>query len=223
MDLVELSRRLENLIRFGTVHSVDHAARRCRVQTGGIVTALLRWIERRAGDTRTWDPPTVGEQCIILSPSGVIEQGMVILGAPSDVIDTPSHDPDKHVTRYPDGTTLTYDHAAGLHSAQYPDGATISYHHPSSHLQALGIATLLAQAGQSITLDTPLTKITGKCVIDDLLTYQNGLTGTGGGNGNAITGDFTHINGRLSSNGVVLHTHVHTGVQSGGGNTGGPA
>ena len=32
----------------------------------------------------------------------------------------------------------------------------------------------------------------------------------------------THTGGNLSSNGKVLHTHTHTGVQSGGSNTGVP-
>lgn len=223
MDIVELSRLLENIIRVGTIHSVDHVECRVRVQTGHLITDWLRWFENRAGQTTTWNPPTVGEQCIVLSPSGEIAQGLVIYGAPSQVIDTPSHSPDEHVTRYPDGTTLTYDHAAGLHKASYPDGASISYHHPSSALQASGIATGIVQAATSITLDTPLTHITGKCVIDGLLTYLNGLAGTGGANNNTITGSFTHTDGNLSSNGVVLHSHTHTGVQSGGSNTGEPS
>ena len=229
MDLVELSRLVENLLRIGTIHSVDHATCRVRVQTGNITTDWLRWLETRAGNTTTWNPPTVGEQCIILSPSGEIAQGIVLYGAPSQVIDTPSHDENKHVTRYPDGTVLTYDHAAGLHKASYPDGAEISYHHPSSHLQAVGIDTALVQAAESITLDTPLTHITGQCIIEDLLTYNNGLAGIGGTHGSVIQGNINHngthtqTGGNLSSNGKVLHTHTHTGVQTGGSNTGAPA
>lgn len=228
MDLVELSRLVENLLRIGTIHSVDHAACRVRVQTGNITTDWLRWLETRAGNTTTWDPPTVGEQCIVLSPSGEIAQGIVLYGAPSEVIDTPSHSPDQHVTRYPDGTEISYDHTAGLHQASYPDGATISYHHPSGALQAAGIITGLVEAATSITLDTPLTHITGKCVIDDLLTYGNGLAGTGGANNNIITGNLTHTGnhthsgGSLSSNGKVLHSHAHSGVIAGGANTGAP-
>lgn len=204
MDTVELSRRLENLIRFGTVHSVDHAARRCRVQSGGLVTQWLPWIERRAGESTTWDPPTVGEQCVVFSPSGEPGGGLVFYGVPSDEIDTPSHAPEKHVIRFPDGATFTYDHAA-------------------SHLEITGIATATIVAAESVTLDTPLTHCTGRLTADDLLTYNNGLAGTGGSNGSAITGNLTHTTGNLSSNGKVLHNHTHTGVQTGAGNTGGPA
>lgn len=205
MDLVELSRLLENLIRIGTIHSVDHAAARVRVQSGGIITGWLRWIERRAGETTTWDPPTVGEQCLILSPSGEIANGIVFYGVPSNLIDTPSHNADRHVIRFPDGAIFSYDHV-------------------TSHLEISGIKTAEIVASESITHDTPLTHITGKCVIDDLLTYNNGLRGYGGGEGNQVTGNFIHGgSGVLSSYGKVLHSHVHTGVQAGGSNTGAPA
>lgn len=192
MDLVEISRRLENLIRIGTVHSVDHAAVRCRVQSGGLVTQWLRWHTARAGQTRTWDPPTVGEQCMILSPSGEPGNGLVFYGFDSDQIQPPSNSPDDHVT-------------------EYPDGARISYNHATGHLEATGIQTGLVQTATSITFDTPDVFFTGRVTIDDLLTYKNGLRGAGGdANGNIVTGDFIHgESGVLSSYGIVLNTHDH--------------
>lgn len=204
MDLVELSRRLENLIRIGTIHSVDHAAVRVRVQSGNLVSQWLPWLERRAGNTTTWSPPTIGEQCVIFSPSGEPAGGVVLVGIDSAAIQPPSHAPEKHVIRFPDGATFSYDHAA-------------------SHLDITGIVTATIEASDSVTLDTPLTHCTGKLTTDDLLTYGNGLAGTGGVHGNTITGNLTHTDGHLSSNGIVLHTHHHTGVQPGGGNTGAPA
>lgn len=192
MDIAELSRLLENLIRFGTIHSVDHNKKRVRVQSGRLVTGWLRWMERRAGETTTWDPPTIGEQCVILSPSGVPEQGLVIYGAPSDEIDTPSHNPVEHVMRFPDGATFTYDHAAG-------------------RLTVTGIHTFLVEAADSGVFDCPDVTFTGAVNVGDLLTYRNGMRGYGGtaGNGNVFTGDLTHTEGNLSSNGIVLHTHDH--------------
>lgn len=225
MDLIELSRRLENLIRIGTIHSIDHAAVRVRVQTGLLVTQWLPWLEHRAGQTTTWDPPTVGEQVTILSPSGEPAGGIVLRGLHSTAIQPPSHSADTHVIKFPDGTIVSYNHAAGVHEALYPDGAEIRYAHHSSHLEAVGIITGLVQASTSITLDTPLTHITGQCVIDDLLTYKNGLAGYGGSEGNdsVITGDIRHLNGlheqtnvtqtgtggSITSNGKTLHTHTH--------------
>ena len=211
MDLVELSRCLQNLIRIGTVLAVDHAAVRCRVKTGQLETEWLRWHTPRAGTTLTWNPPTVGEQVVVVSPSGVLENGLVFYGFNCAAYPAPSSSPDTHVIRFPDGATFSYDHAA-------------------SHLDITGIATcrivadesIALVAGDSITLDTPLTHCTGKLVVDDLLTYGNGINGTGGKNKNAITGDFAHAGGALSSNGVVLSGHHHVGVIKGGDESGDP-
>lgn len=203
MEYAELSSRLENIIRFGTVAAINHATQRVRIDTGGNLTGWLQWRTARAGTTRTWEPPTVGEQVVILSPSGVLENGIVLPGLYSDTYDAPSASPDEHVTHY-------------------PDGAVVSYNHSTGALVASGIQTATIQAAISITLDTPLTHCTGKLTVEDLLTYHNGLAGTGGSNANTITGHLTHTTGNLSSNGKVLHTHTHSGVQSGGANTGQP-
>lgn len=72
------------------------------------------------------------------------------------------------------------------------------------------------------TINTPSTQNTGTLTTDGLLTYKDGMAGTGGGNGTAITGNINHSSGNLTSNGKTLHTHVHSGVQPGGGNTGAP-
>lgn len=218
MDLIELSRRLANIVRIGTIHSIDHAAVLVRVQIGKLKTNWLPWLEHRAGQTTTWDPPTVGEQVIVISPSGG-DAGVVLRGLHSDTIAPPSASPDTHVIRFPDGAVITYDHAA-------------------SHLDASGIQTARIEAATSITLDTPLTHITGKCVIDDLLTYLNGIAGYEGteGNGSVITGALRHrdgvheqtnvdqvgTGGKIVSNGIQLDTHPHGGVQPGSGNSGGP-
>ena len=196
MDIQELSRLVENMIRIGTVHSVDHAAVRCRVQTGELVTQWLRWFEGRAGETTTWDPPTVGEQCIVFSPSGEPANGIVFYGMNSAQIAPPSHDKVKHVIKFPDGAVFSYDHAA-------------------SHLEISGIKTATMIASEQVEFDTPLVRMTGECEVLDRLTYRNGLSGYGGGYGNAITGDFTHVIGNLSSNGIILHTHHHDAPPAG--------
>jgi phage baseplate assembly protein V len=204
MDTAALSRLLANMIRVGTVAAVDHAAARCRVASGELLSDWLPWLEHRAGATRTWDPPTVGEQVLLLSPSGEPAAGIVLTGIFCTAHAAPSASASEHVIDYPDGARIAYDHASGA-------------------LTASGIQTATIQAAVSITLDTPLVHCTGELIVDDLLTYGNGIAGTGGENDNIITGDFTHTTGNLSSNGIVLHTHTHTGVLPGGSNTGGPA
>lgn len=209
MDTVELSRRLENLLRIGTVAEVDHAAALCRVATGDLLTDWLPWFERRAGQTRTWNPPTVGEQAMVLSPSGEPAGGIVLVGIFRAAHPAPDASPTVHVAAYPDGARISYDHASGA-------------------LVASGIQTALIEAAVSVTLDTPLVTCTnnlhvmGTATVDDLLTYGNGIAGTGGANNNLVSGAFVQTDGVLSSNGIVLDAHTHTGVEPGGGSTGGP-
>jgi phage baseplate assembly protein V len=160
MDLVELSRRLENILRIGTIHAVDHAAVKVRVKTGELVTQWLPWIEQRAGQTTTWNPPTLGEQAIVFSPSGEPAGGIVLVGIDSTAIQPPSHNPDDHATRYPDGTLVRYDHAAGIMEAVFPDGGEIRLSgqpmQARSNRQAIdaGIA-YVSEDGMSLGVLTP--------------------------------------------------------------------
>ncbi|MEW6166060.1 MAG: phage baseplate assembly protein V [Pseudomonadota bacterium] len=207
MDTAELSRLLANLVRLGTIAAVDHARALCRVESGGLLTGWLPWVERRAGATRTWDPPTVGEQVIVLAPSGEMAAAVVVTGLYRAAHPAPDDQSATHVITYPDGARIVYDHASGA-------------------LTATGIQTAHIEAAVSVTLDTPLVHCTqdlhvaGKATIDDLLSYGNGIAGAGGDNGNQVTGDFIHTDGILSSEGTVLHTHTHPGDS--GGTTGAP-
>lgn len=211
MTLEEIARLLHNLIRVGTVIDVDYDAPAVRVSDGGLETNWLRWLEPRAGQTADWDPPTVGEQVVLLSPGGELSGAVVLRGLHSDLIPHPSNDPNKTVREYPDGARVEYDHA-------------------SSGLLITGIKALivdasdsiLLKAGNSITLDTPEATSTGKHTIKGLFTYLAGLAGFGGDNGSVITGSLRQQGGELSSNGVVLDNHEHDGVQSGSSTTGGP-
>ena len=64
-----------------------------------------------------------------------------------------------------------------------------------------------------MALNTPLVKVAGRIV-------QSGEMGAG--EGSEFHGGFTNTGGQITSNGVVLETHTHGGVEPGGGSTGGP-
>lgn len=203
LDVVDLARRLSNLIRPGTVEAIDHATARVRVRSGEVLTDWLPWLTARAGAVGTWCPPTLGEQVLLLAPSGELAAALVLPALYSNAHPAPSTSPAEHVIEYPDGAVITYNHTAG-------------------HLSVQGIQTLTIEAGTHVTLDAPATTVTGTLTVQGLLTYQAGLAGTGGGAGTTISGSITQTGGTLSSNGIVLATHTHTGVQPGGGSTGGP-
>ena len=154
---VELSRLLQNLLRYGVVASVDHAARRCTVCSGELVTKPLRWLTHRAGDARTWWAPSTGEQVILLCPGGDTARGTVLPALYGD-------DPAPPV----DGDTT--------HVTQYPDGALVSYapvkHELHVALPAGGKVILAAPAGVEITGDT---RITGALHVTDNVSVDAGI------------------------------------------------
>ncbi|HKT28761.1 phage baseplate assembly protein V [Dyella sp.] len=106
--LVELSRLLQNLLRYGVIASVDHAARRCTVQSGELVTKPLRWLTYRASDARTWWAPSVGEQVILLCPGGDTARGTVLPALYADDAPAPIEGDTTHITQYPDGALISY-------------------------------------------------------------------------------------------------------------------
>lgn len=141
------ARRLESLIRPGVISEIDHAAARCRVTTGGLTTDWLPWISRRAGATRDWNPPTQGEQVLVVSPSGETGAGFVILGIYSDANPAPSSSPDEHLWLFPDGARILYNHKTGA-------------------LQVSGVKLCSVESASivlrgSVTIDGPVTQTGG--------------------------------------------------------------
>ncbi|WP_373745984.1 phage baseplate assembly protein V [Neisseria dentiae] len=200
------ARQIENLIKFANVAEADPAQNRVRMTHGALVTDWLPYFVPAAGGVSVWRLPSVGEAGMIFSPSGEIENGMVLLGMASSAFPAPSANPSETVVKF-------------------PDGARIEYNHETGALKAAGIKTAHVSAGASVTIESPQTTITGKLNVQGLLTYSGGMSG-GGGAGTNITGSLNHIgdltnSGSLSSNGVELSGHTHPDTTSGG-NTGAP-
>lgn len=203
-QIEELFRLIANLLRLGTVFAVDPSAVRVRVASGGLESAWLPWFERRAGTTTTWNPPTLGEQVLMLCPGGDLAAAIVLTGLPSESNPAPSSNAHEHVMQYPDGARTVYDHA-------------------TSTLTVTGVRTVCIEAADNILFDCPAATFTGRLTVQGLLTYQAGLSGTNGkGNNTVISGDIQHKGGQLASNGVVLDKHSHGGVQPGSARTQGP-
>lgn len=180
MNIADLSKLIENMIRIGTVLEVDLTKPRCRVKSGDLETDWLRMPSQRAGRTRKWDPLTVGEQVMVISPSGVIEAGFVIpLGIFSDAITPPSDSADVEMTQYPDGAVMSYNHSTSelsitgiklLNIASSGDvmvtndGDLIAHCKGAAKITADGIATVKAQKIKLIDGDTSKGVVQGDCL-----------------------------------------------------------
>lgn len=100
-------------ISYGRVTMVDRAAGRCVVAAGDINSQAIPWLERRAGTTRSWSPPSVGEQGVLVCPGGDPAGAFFIAGAFSDA-HPPIADETREALELPGGTTIHYDPADGL-------------------------------------------------------------------------------------------------------------
>lgn len=125
MNIADILRRLENLIRLGTVQSVDGI--RCRVEIDdGLITNGLQWFTLRAGAVKEWNPPTPGEQVVVFSPSGELTNGIVLAGLFSDENPAPDSDHDSHTRTYSDGAVIRYNRQTHTLDATLPTGGTLN-------------------------------------------------------------------------------------------------
>lgn len=125
-SIAALARLIENLVRLGTIAEVDEPKARVRVKSGELLTAWLPWLALRAGADREWNPPTEGEQVVLLSPSGLLAQGIALTGLFSEANPANGDRPGLHRTTYRDGAVIEYDSVAHLLTATIPGAANLT-------------------------------------------------------------------------------------------------
>lgn len=106
--LSELDRRLKQMIRIGVVHAVDPAKAKVQVQIGQNTTDWRPWLAV-AGMIKTWNPPVVGEQVLVLSPGGDFEQSVVVPSLYYTAFKAPSNDPAEHCIALSEESRVTWD------------------------------------------------------------------------------------------------------------------
>lgn len=204
----DMMRLINNLVRIGNVSAVDLDNARCRVASGDNTTAWLPWLTSRAGKSRSWWAPSVGEQVLLLSMGGELNTAFVLPAIFSDANPAPSASADAVHLSFPDGAVIEYEPATSALTVTGVKTATLS----AAEKVSVTAPEIACHASSRITLDTPEVVCTHKLTTGSLEVQQ-------GGN---MTGNISHSGGSLTSNGIALHTHRHGGVQTGGGQTGGP-
>ncbi|MCO9029595.1 phage baseplate assembly protein V [Acinetobacter baumannii] len=125
MNISEIIRRLENIVRFGSIDTVDLEKALCTVNLGDIKTAQLNWLNIRAGTDSSWDPPTPGERCIVFSPSGELAQGVVLFGIYSEDNPAPAQSENIKLRKFSDGTVIQYDISSHALKATLINGGSV--------------------------------------------------------------------------------------------------
>ncbi|MGB0503824.1 MAG: phage baseplate assembly protein V, partial [Thalassolituus sp.] len=102
----------------------------------------LPMLTQRAGSDLSWWPLEVGEQVVVLSPSGDLAQGIVLGALNQLAFPSIGNSEDSHKQAYADGAVIEYNRKSHHLSATLPSGAT---------------TTLVSDGGVNITGDVVVT------------------------------------------------------------------
>ncbi|MER9506040.1 phage baseplate assembly protein V [Mesorhizobium sp. M0579] len=122
-DITEIERRVSNTVIVGKVSQVDHKKARYRVKAGEFESDWLPFTSARAGNTKTYDSLDVGEQVVMVSPSGDPSQA-VIVGSIATQAKQAADKGNIHRTVYPDGTVVEYDDEAKAYKMDVAEGGS---------------------------------------------------------------------------------------------------
>jgi phage baseplate assembly protein V len=117
--IVELERKLVNMIMDGVIAELDEDAARVKVQYaeddkgGPVLTDWLPWFANRAGPDRDWNPPEPGEPVVIFSLNGDLAQGRVMPALYSDTYPAPANKKTVRRVEFADGGFAEYDRGTG--------------------------------------------------------------------------------------------------------------
>ena len=202
--LAELERRLDNLMRVGTVAETDYAAARVRVRSGDLLTGWIPWLTRRAARDIDWWAPEIGEQVLLLAPCGDPAQAVCLPAVYQAAHPAPEAAPTVRTIRFADGMRISYDRQQSLLTVDCPGTATVSVAGDVA-IQVGGQAAVAASgavtisSGASVTLTAPAVNIAA----------------AGGATTGAMTGSFA-LTGNLSVDGDISATGS---IVDSGGNT----
>lgn len=184
----ELERRLANVALIGTVSEADYGQARVRVQIGNINTAWLPWLTRKAGQSAAdWWAPEVGEQVMVISPSGEPAQGVVMPALYSDTNKAPSTDQNIRRINFGDESFVQYDASAHKLTVDVKGGDTL--------VKTTGNLTASADGNASVT------------AVGDVTADGATITLTAGSSTVKADGTNVILNGG-GAGGVVCQSHI---------------
>lgn len=103
-------------VRLGVVTAFDASRCRVRVRLAGdgddaVRSGWLPWATWAAGHLRVWSPPAMGEQCLVLAPSGDLAQAVAVpaLHQQRGAYPAPSDNPNHTLLQWDDGGYIRYE------------------------------------------------------------------------------------------------------------------
>lgn len=212
-EVAELNRRLANIIRIATVAEIDYNSAKVIVEIGELRSDWLPWLTSRAGNNVTWSAPDIGEQVVVMAPSGDLSQAVIMSALYQNNFPAQENTGDVHAIEYGDGTKISYNRQThNLDVVLCTEGST--------NIETNAGLTIIAQdGGIQVTGDTTITgavDITG----DVTITGKVDITGNVGITGTLKSSDTISSESDVLAAGISLKSHIHTGDS--GGKTKGP-
>ncbi|MEG9862936.1 MAG: phage baseplate assembly protein V [Flavobacteriales bacterium] len=199
-NLVELARKLSNIIKPGTVQEADYKKARLKVKAGELLTAWLPWLTTRAGNNKTWWAPEVGEQVLLLCPDGNPAQAWILPAGFTQDHAAPETKPECTVMQFKDGASIRYDTKA---------------HKLDIILPADGAFTIDSPAGVIIKKDLTVKgniKTQGNVKTTGDIETKGSVKASGdiGTQGSIkASGDITDSTRSMSADRLIFNTHTH--------------
>lgn len=201
-------------LMFGTVSQIDEQNVRVRVRLptcDNLRTAWLPVLQRNTQNNKDYGLPDVGEQVsLLLDADG--DDG-VVLGAVYSEVDRPTvANRDKRRVDFADGTVVEYDrknHAMAI------GGEIRSLTLTTQATVLIQTQNATVKASHTLLLDAPDTVTTGNLTVQKRLTYQGGMSGSGGSGAAAIIEGTLQASGDIQAGRVSLQHHQHSNGHDG--------
>lgn len=176
----ETQRRLHNIATIGTVTHIDADSALMRLAVGDNVTDWVNIPSIAAGSISVWRCPSIGEQYLLVSPSGELANAIPVISLYSEHNPSPSTDPNEIRIRYNDTDFCSIDVA----------NSQLTVH----------ISQISNQAATSIVWDTPSATLTGNLQVNGSINCGESIVAADEVTARGI--DLTtHIHGGVNSGG----------------------
>ena len=152
----EHQRRLHNIATIGTVIEIDADAALMRLAVGDNQTDWLSIPTIAAGMVSVWRCPTIGEQYLLVSPSGELANAIPVISLYSDRNPSPSTDPNEIRIRYNDTDFCSIDVV----------NSQLTMH----------VSQITNQAATNIVWDTPSATLTGDLQVNGSIDCGKSIT-----------------------------------------------
>lgn len=164
LDLAETLRRIENIIRTGTIAQVDYAKALVRVKYDedenglDVLTGWRPWLTHRASNDISWHAPEINEQVLLLSPSGDIALAIILPAIYQNAHPNPRTSADKMLLKMQDGAEFEYDRSISHLQITLPAAGTTEVDSPLGlHFIGNSLFTGNIHSTENITADKDIT------------------------------------------------------------------